>query len=96
MSEATPKNGDIRRTRVIADVDYDKAGKQFGFLRVPNSNNDSAWGAVAIPIVVVKNGSGPTLLLTAGTHGDEYEGVRAIFETCEALATSILRRCRAA
>ena len=80
MSKATPKNGDIRRTRVIADVDYDKAGKQFGFLRVPNSNNDSAWGAVAIPIVVVKNGSGPTLLLTAGTHGDEYEGQIALHD----------------
>lgn len=79
MSKATP-NGDIRRTRVIADVDYDKAGKQFGFLRVPNSNNDSAWGAVAIPIVVVKNGSGPTLLLTAGTHGDEYEGQIALHD----------------
>ena len=74
MLEAAPKTGGALRTRVIADIDYDKTGKQFGYLRVPNSNNDSAWGAVAIPIVVVKNGSGPTLLLTAGTHGDEYEG----------------------
>lgn len=80
MSEVTPTNSCVRRTRVIADVDYDKAGKQFGYLRVPNSNNDSAWGAVAIPVVVVKNGSGPTLLLTAGTHGDEYEGQIALHD----------------
>ncbi len=60
--------------RAIADIDFDKAGKQFGYLRVPNSSDDFAWGAVAIPVVVIKNGRGPTLLLTAGTHGDEYEG----------------------
>jgi len=74
MLEVLSKTGSAMRTRVIADVDYDKAGKQFGYLRVPNSNNDSAWGVVAVPIVVIKNGIGPTLLLTAGTHGDEYEG----------------------
>ena len=27
-----------------------------------------------IPIVVFKNGSGPTALLFGGNHGDEYEG----------------------
>ena len=74
MLEVLPKADARPRTRVIADIDYDKAGKQFGYLRVPNSNNDSAWGAIAIPIIVIKNGKGPTLLLTAGTHGDEYEG----------------------
>lgn len=66
------------RTRVIADIDYDRAGKQVGALRVPHSHNDSAWGTVGIPVIVVKNGSGPTLLLTAGTHGDEYEGQIAL------------------
>lgn len=74
MLDVASRSGGAVRSRVIADVDYDKAGKQVGYLRVPNSNNDSAWGAVAIPVVVVKNGSGPTILLTAGTHGDEYEG----------------------
>ena len=81
--------GVVRRTRVIVDVDYDKAGKQFGYLRVPNSNNDSAWGAVPIPIVVVKNGSGPTLLLTAGTHGDEYEGPVALMHLMRRLAAAM-------
>ena len=27
-----------------------------------------------MPIAVIKNGSGPTLILTGGNHGDEYEG----------------------
>ena len=29
------------RTRVIAEIDYDKPGKQFGALRLPHSQNDS-------------------------------------------------------
>ena len=27
-----------------------------------------------IPIAVIKNGSGPTVLMEGGNHGDEYEG----------------------
>ena len=32
-----------------------------------------------IPLTVVKNGKGPTALLTGGNHGDEYEGRIALF-----------------
>ncbi len=38
-----------------------------------------------LTILVRGSSPGPTLLVSAGVHGDEYEGVRAIFETCEAL-----------
>lgn len=79
------------RTRVIADIDYDRAGKQFGCLRIPHSHNDSGWGTVAIPIVVVKNGSGPTLLLSAGTHGDEYEGQIALLDLARELDPAQVR-----
>ena len=65
---------DPNKSRVIVEVDYAKPGKQFGVLRVPQSRNDSGWGTVAIPIVAVANGSGPTVVFTAGNHGDEYEG----------------------
>lgn len=73
------------RTRIIADVDYDREGKHQGCLRVPHSHDDSGWGTVAIPVVVVKNGRGPTLLLTAGTHGDEYEGQIALLDLARTL-----------
>ena len=33
-----------------------------------------------IPISMVKNGKGPTALLTGGNHGDEYEGPIALFD----------------
>jgi predicted deacylase len=33
-----------------------------------------------ISITVVKNGAGPTALLTGGNHGDKYEGPVALFD----------------
>jgi predicted deacylase len=40
----------------------------------------------SLPILLVKGRSaGPTLAVTAGVHGDEYEGVRTILETYESL-----------
>ncbi|MAX67253.1 MAG: succinylglutamate desuccinylase/aspartoacylase family protein [Bacteriovoracaceae bacterium] len=65
-------------SRISTDIDFDKEGKQVSFIRVPHSRNDSAWGSIFIPIVVYKNGSGPTILLTGGIHGDEYEGPIAL------------------
>lgn len=62
------------KTRIETDIDFNKDGKQFSHLRVPFSRNQSAWGSLLIPIIVIKNGAGPTLLFTAGAHGDEYEG----------------------
>ncbi|WP_027134676.1 succinylglutamate desuccinylase/aspartoacylase family protein [Geminicoccus roseus] len=55
-------------------VDLDKAGKQVGFISIPHSPHEDAWGAVRIPICVIRNGSGPTVILQGGNHGDEYEG----------------------
>ena len=61
-------------SRIRCEVDFDRPGRQAGYLRAPQSRNTSGWGVVEIPIYVLKNGSGPTLLLTGGVHGDEYEG----------------------
>jgi predicted deacylase len=45
-----------------------------------------------IAAIAVRGGAdGPTLLVSAGVHGDEYEGVRAIFETVEAIDAGALR-----
>ncbi len=38
----------------------------------------SAYGEIMVPIAVVKRGPGPTVLLMAGNHGDEYEGQIAL------------------
>jgi predicted deacylase len=65
-------------SRVWCPIDFDRAGRQAGYLRAPLSRNTSGWGTVEIPIVSVKNGSGPTILFTGGIHGDEYEGLIAV------------------
>ncbi len=70
---------------VTPTIDLDKTGVQHGFLRLPYSRDDSAWGSVMIPIAVIRNGSGPTALLTGGNHGDEYEGPIALFDLARSL-----------
>lgn len=55
-------------------VDFDKPGKQVGVFQVPLSVHDDAWGIVPVPVAVIKNGEGPTVILEGGNHGDEYEG----------------------
>ncbi len=72
-------------SKVTANVDYEADGKHFGRLSIPHSRNSSAWGAVHLPIVSIKNGDGPTLLLTGGNHGDEYEGPIALMNLARAL-----------
>ncbi|MCK2184530.1 N(2)-acetyl-L-2,4-diaminobutanoate deacetylase DoeB [Halomonas getboli] len=75
-----------RPSPIAATVDFEADGVQHGFLKLPISNDESAWGAVMIPITVVKNGEGPTALLTGGNHGDEYEGITALQKLSSSLA----------
>ena len=72
-------------SRISSDIDFDKTGKQVSCLAVPESSNESAYGTVTIPIAVIKNGEGPTLLLTGGVHGDEYEAPVALINTLRGL-----------
>jgi len=61
-------------SRLAADIDLDAEGKATGFVRVPHSVHRSAYGWIPIPIVRIKNGDGPNVLMQAGNHGDEWEG----------------------
>lgn len=76
---------ELRASPITSSVDFSAEGIQHGFLRLPYSRDDSAWGSVMIPITVVKNGEGPTALLTGGNHGDEYEGPIALFDLARTL-----------
>lgn len=65
-------------TRIWTALDLERDGKQHDFLRLPFSTDLSAYGTIPIPITCIRNGKGPTALLVAGNHGDEYEGQIAL------------------
>lgn len=73
---------------VSANVDYDRDGKQFGNLCVPQSTNSAGWSVAFIPVVVVKNGEGPTVVLFGGNHGDECEGPVTLLKLARTLDPS--------
>ena len=70
---------------ITPTIPLDQPGAHHGFLRLPYSRDDSAWGSVMIPITVINGGDGPTALLTGGNHGDEYEGPIALQELAATL-----------
>ena len=73
----------MKPSPVKSTIDFGQDGLQHGFLKLPHSHDESAYGSVMIPISMAKNGEGPTALLTGGNHGDEYEGPIALFDLSE-------------
>ncbi|MCO5966389.1 N(2)-acetyl-L-2,4-diaminobutanoate deacetylase DoeB [Sinorhizobium meliloti] len=71
---------ELRPSPISSTTDFEADGCQHGFLRLPYSRDDSAWGSIMTPITIIQNGKGPTALLTGANHGDEYEGTIALFD----------------
>ncbi len=84
MSEAA-------RSRLIPEVDFNTDGRQAGHVRLFHSVHSSAYGFIPIPIVVIKNGDGPTALFVSGNHGDEYEGQVALSNLAKSLDPAEIR-----
>jgi hypothetical protein len=72
-------------SQLSPDIDLEGEGKATGFLRVPHSIHRSAYGWIPIPIVRIKNGTGPSVVMQAGNHGDEWEGQVALGNLIRAL-----------
>ena len=81
----------MNQSPVQATVDFDADGIQHGHLKVPYSGDDSAWGAIMIPVTVVKNDVGPTVIFTGANHGDEYEGPIALWWLSNELKSKDIR-----
>ncbi|MBO1268237.1 succinylglutamate desuccinylase/aspartoacylase family protein [Arthrobacter cavernae] len=58
----------------LSGIDFGRAGKQLGHGKLVHSDNAHDASHIPVPVAVIGSGSGPTVLLVAGTHGDEYEG----------------------
>ncbi|MCP1576600.1 succinylglutamate desuccinylase/aspartoacylase family protein [Herbaspirillum rubrisubalbicans] len=76
---------------ITTDIDFQRQGFQRGTLRVPYSHDKSGYGAIMIPIALLSQGEGPTVLLTGGNHGDEYEGPIALMKLMQRLPEMQIR-----
>lgn len=75
---------------IITSLDFEKPGKQQGFLQVPYSHNLGGWANVMIPITIVAAGRGPTVLVMGGNHGDEYQGQIAAMKLARELTAEMV------
>jgi predicted deacylase len=73
---------------VFTSLEFDRPGRQQGFLQAPYSHNLGGWANVMIPCTVLANGRGPTVLVLGGNHGDEYQGQVAIMKLARELDPS--------
>lgn len=59
---------------VSCTIDLAAPGRQVGRLQLPKLTNTGGWASSFVPIACFAHGEGPTVLVLAGNHGDEYEG----------------------
>lgn len=78
----------MSETLIHTDIDFARAGAQYGHLAIPYSYNLGGWANLLVPIASLRNGDGPTVLLMAGNHGDEYPGQVAIMKLWRELAAN--------
>ncbi|MFM7113291.1 MAG: succinylglutamate desuccinylase/aspartoacylase family protein, partial [Planctomycetota bacterium] len=63
---------------IRCSIDINAPGRHLGHLYLPYSHNLAGWANLMVPIAVVNGGRGPTTLVMAGNHGDEYPGQVAV------------------
>lgn len=69
---------DFSTSRIGAEIDLTAHGKRSGQFSLLWSDNANPLGVYPIPAMCIVGNPGPTVLLTAGVHGDEYEGPVAL------------------
>ena len=70
---------------VFTTLDFDADGKHQASISIPHSVDRSPYYQITTPICRLKNGDGPSILIIAGNHGDEYEGAVALIKLFQAL-----------
>ncbi len=82
----------MTKSRVAPEFDLHAPGKRHGFMRLFHSVHRSAYGFIPFPAgVIVGSNPGPTALLVAGNHGDEWEGQVVLTELLQALQPEQVR-----
>ncbi len=73
-------------SRLAVTIDLHAPGRHVGDVMLKWSDNANPLGHYPIPIISLKGGSGPTLLVLGGAHGDEFEGPAAIMRLAATLS----------
>jgi predicted deacylase len=64
----------MAKTRLEVNISLDQPGKRAGDIFMRWSDNVRPLGVYPVPIACIVGKPGPTALLVAGIHGDEFEG----------------------
>lgn len=72
-------------SRIAVTTNLDALGRHFGDAMLRWSDNSNPLGYHPVPVISLKGGDGPVLLLVGGTHGDEFEGPSAILRLIHGL-----------
>lgn len=78
-------NAQSANSRIKVNIDLEVSGRQVGDLQLKWSDNRQPLGCYPVPIICLANGEGPTVLLTGGVHGDEFEGPAALMRLAQNL-----------
>lgn len=73
------------KSAVTSTIDLSADGRHIGDLRVKWSDNAVPLGYHPVPIISIKRGAGPVVLMFGGTHGDEFEGPAALMRLIDSL-----------
>ncbi|MGL3608069.1 hypothetical protein ACSV9I_16250 [Rhizobium sp. G187] len=82
---------DLKNSPLWTDLDFITYGKRSGTFELLWSDNANPLGVYPIPVMTLVGDAGPTVLLTAGVHGDEYEGAVALRRLYQCLDVARLR-----
>src|SRR5690606_37907787 len=85
------RNQHLMHTGIFHDLDFDVDGKSTSYLSIPFSVDRSPYYQVKVPVIRIRNGDGPSLLLMAGNHGDEYEGEISLLRLSRLLEPGAMR-----
>jgi len=91
MSIAISSSGSTVEHDWVESVNFDRDGRQISHVLLPNSHAPDGGANLLLPIAVFKNGPGPSLLLTGGNHGDEFEGPVALLKLIAEFESTRLR-----
>jgi predicted deacylase len=62
-------------------IEFAATGKHLCHVRLAFAQ-DGGDGELLLPLVIVRNGAGPAVLVAGGTHGDEFEGQITVANLC--------------